>query len=245
MKKIVFLGSKPIGAACLQYLLEMQSRLSSEVIAVSTTNRKEFESLETVEQIAQDHQIRILSSLDEIPECDIIYSVQHHEILKRQHIRKARSWSLNLHLAPLPEYRGCNQFSFAIMDEARSFGVSIHRIDERIDHGALLFEKRFSISPDIWVEDLYQKSVNAGIELFKETLPVILSKDYQGQAIDIQGRRSRIYYRKDIQALKHISVCQDEHTIDKQIRATSMPGFEPPYTLINGEKIYLIREKNL
>ncbi|MBX9448199.1 MAG: hypothetical protein KL787_00100 [Taibaiella sp.] len=116
-------------------------------------------------------RFRILSSLDEIPECDIIYSVQHHEILKTQHIRKARSLALNLHLAPLPEYRGCNQFSFAIMDEARSFGVSIHRIDERIDHGALLFEKRFSISPDIWVEDLYQKSVNAGIELFKETLP--------------------------------------------------------------------------
>lgn len=32
--------------------------------------------------------------------------------------------------------------------------------------------------------------------------------------------------------------------IEKIIRATAMPGFEPPYCFIGGRKFYFIREQN-
>ncbi|MBK8684503.1 MAG: hypothetical protein IPN26_05660 [Bacteroidetes bacterium] len=72
---------------------------------------------------------------------DFLISVQYHQILNERHIQKARTLAINLHMAPLPEYRGCNQFSFAILDQYPEFGTTLHVMDERIDHGDILFEK--------------------------------------------------------------------------------------------------------
>lgn len=243
MKKIVFLGSKPIGAHCLAYLIQQQQEWAYEIVAVRTQARAEFSSDINVEDLARKHHIPILESLDAIPPCDIIYSVQHHEILQAQHIQRAAIIAVNLHLAPLPEYRGCNQFSFAIMDEATEFGVSIHQIDTQIDHGFLLFESRFPIAQDIWVADLYQQTTEAGQALFERTLADIVQGKYTLTDCTQLGRKSSLHFRNEIHALKNIDCASSEAVMDKTLRATSMPGFEMPYTIINGNKYYLINEK--
>lgn len=142
-----------------------------EIIAVRTQLRKEFNGDNDLSQLAMKYNIPLLGSLDDIPECDIIYSVQHHELLKSGHIGMARRIAVNLHLAPLPEYRGCNQFSFAIIDDVKEFGVTLHRIDTRIDHGDLLFERRFPIPENCWVNDLYSLTLEHAAVLFKESFP--------------------------------------------------------------------------
>jgi methionyl-tRNA formyltransferase len=170
----------------------------------------------------------------------MIYSVQHHELLKEQHIQKAGKIAVNLHLAPLPEYRGCNQFSFALMDEAPEFGVTIHEIDTRIDHGAILFQKRFPVPENCWVKTLYDLAVEAALQLFKTTLPALRAGDYQKHPQTEQAgqRPASLHYRSEINRLKQIDLNQGRTEIEKQIRATSMPGFEPPYCLIGGKRIY-------
>ena len=59
-------------------------------------------------------------------------------------------------MAPLPEYKGCNQFSFAIIDEVNEFGTTIHEIEASIDSGPIIAEKRFFINNNLWVKDLYE-----------------------------------------------------------------------------------------
>lgn len=76
--------------------------------------------------------------------CNIV-----EEILNAEHIGHAKNIALNLHMAPLPEYRGCNQFSFAIADNKKEFGTTIHKMDTGIDHGNILFEKRFPIQMNV------------------------------------------------------------------------------------------------
>lgn len=238
--RIVFLGSKPIGYQCLQYLLAQRTQLGIELLAIRTQQRSEFDAAYDLEHLAQEHQLPLLNHLHEIPECDIIYSVQHHELLKPAHIAKAKTIAVNLHLAPLPEYRGCNQFSFAIMDEVKEFGVTIHEIDQRIDHGAILFEQRFPIDPACWVQDLYQQSVDAAYQLFVHSLGDIVSGNYKktSQTELLAQRPAKLHYRSEIQELKHIDINQGAAAIEKRIRATAMPGFEPPYCLVNGQKVY-------
>lgn len=238
--RMVFLGSKPIGHQCLAYILSQREALGIELLAVRTQHRSEFEASSNLEQLAQEYQLPMLDSLNELPECDIIYSVQHHELLRAAHIAKAGTIAVNLHLAPLPEYRGCNQFSFAIMDEVKEFGVTIHEIDQRIDHGALLFEQRFPIPPDCWVADLYEQSTTAAYQLFTATLGAIVSGDYQKMPQEqlLANRPTRLHYRSEIQQLKHIDMSLEAAEIEKRIRATVMQGFEPPYCLVNGQKVY-------
>lgn len=243
-KRIVFLGSKPIGYQCLSLLLEKSAPLGIEVCAVRTRLRKEFGGDHDLAALAAAHHIPLLDHLDELPECDIIYSVQHHELLQQRHIAKAAQIAVNLHLAPLPEYRGCNQFSFALMDEATEFGVSLHEIDTRIDHGALLFERRFSIPEQCWVSELYELTFKAALDLFGESLPDLVAGNYtpRPQAELAQQRPTSLHFRDEIHALKHIDLSLGAEHTGKVIRATAMPGFEPPYTLIAGRKVYFTPE---
>src|SRR5580658_5463212 len=142
-KKLVFLASKPIGYECFAYLISQATVLNTEIAGLLTHARKEFGNAHDLNVLANEHHIPILNSLADLPECDIIYSVQYHELLKKEHIDKAGQVCVNLHMAPLPEYRGANQFSFAIIDDKKEFGTTIHCIDTRIDHGDILFQKRF------------------------------------------------------------------------------------------------------
>ena len=140
MKKVIFLGAKNIGASCFEYLIENKNLLQIEIIGV-LTNKRGGKILE----LAKNNSIKILNSLDDylmLKTVDLAVSVQYHEILKKRHLSIAKFGTFNLHMAPMPEYRGCNQFSFAIINNEQEFGTSIHLMDEGIDSGQLFFEKR-------------------------------------------------------------------------------------------------------
>lgn len=239
-KSILFLGSKPIGYQCLEYLLSVQDNLNVAVTGVLTQVRKEFRGSHDLAALAAAHGIPVIRSLEELPACDIIYSVQYHEILKQQHIDKAVQIAVNLHMAPLPEYRGCNQFSFAIIDGKAEFGATLHQIDTRIDHGDILAEKRFPIPEHCWVDELYRLTAEASLVLFKESLDMLVAGQYIliPQHGLVPDRGTSTHYRKDIAALKQIDLAWPADKIDRHIRATYMPGFEPPYAILGSRKIY-------
>ena len=239
-KSLIFLGAKPIGYQCLEYLLSVREALGITVSGVLTQTRKEFGGDHDLRALATANNIPLLATANEIPPCDILYSVQYHEILKQDHIDKAAQIAVNLHMAPLPEYRGCNQFSFAIIDGREEFGTTIHRMDAGIDHGDILFESRFAIPENCWVDTLYQMTESASLQLFKDSLGKIINGLYSptSQASLIETRGTSIHYRKDIRQLKEIDLSWPVDKIDRHIRASSMPGFEPPYTMIGGKKIF-------
>jgi methionyl-tRNA formyltransferase len=239
-KKVVFLGGKPIGGLCFRYLIEQCGVLPFEIMGLRTQERKEFGETYDLAAVAVKAGIPLLASLDEIPECDIIYSVQHHEILQAVHINRARQIAVNLHMAPLPEYRGCNQFSFAIIDGKAEFGTTVHRMDTRIDHGDILFQKRFPIPENCWVGELYDLTAQASFRLFTQTWASILSGNFTPvpQADWIPQHGASLHLRHEINDLKKIDLNWDAPKIERHIRATSMPGFEPPYCIINHQKVY-------
>ena len=237
MKTIVFLGSKNIGYECLKHLYDNQNNLNFKLIGVLTNNRGK-----KVTQYCKEKSISMINGLNEfldIDYCDIAISVQYHMILKKQHIKKAKEIFVNLHMAPLPEYRGCNQFSFSIINGDKRFGTTIHRLEEGIDSGAIMFDKRFPIPQDCWVEELYQITFDKSVELFKESLPHLVSGNYQlnPQKLFLDKRTTSIHFRKEIEEIKKIDLSWNKDKIERQIRATYMPGFDPPFIIINNEKI--------
>ena len=246
MKKVslLFLGSKPIGYHCLHYLIQQKANLNLEILGILTNDNSTFSQALSLKNLANENQIPIFDSLEEMPEVDFIYSVQYHEILKQKDINKAKVMALNLHMAPLPEFRGCNQFSFAIAENRKEFGTTIHKMDTGIDHGDILFEKRFEIPENCWVDELYNLTFNASIDLFIETIHDILQGNInlipQNDLIDERG--TSMHYRSEIHDLKIIDLSWPKDQIERTIRATYMPGFEPPYAMIGNEKIYFKKE---
>lgn len=238
--KIVFLGAKAIGSYCLQYLIQHQDNLNIEILAIGTKINKALDSNESVYEIASKNKIKIISEVNEIPICDYIISVQYHSILKKEHIAKAGKMAINLHMAPLPEYRGCNAMSFAIWEEKNFFGTTLHILDEGIDSGDILFERRFEIDNEIWVQELYEKTLAESKILFADNIGKIFSGAFIAipQIQLIADRGSSFHLRDEISNLKIIDERWGLDKKKKLVRATYMPGFEAPYAIVEGEKKY-------
>ena len=239
-QSVLFLGSKPIGYHCLNYLIQHQGALNIEIIGLLSNDNAAFDSSLSLKKLAQEHNIPFIAALNEMPVSDFLISVQYHEILKAHDIAKAKTLAINLHMAPLPEYRGCNQFSFAILDDKKEFGTTIHQMDARIDHGDIIAEKRFPIPTNCWVNDLYDLTYKASLTLFQENIANILSNQFSMKPQkDFESERgTSIHYRNEISDIKRIDLSWDKAKVERHIRATYMPGFEPPYTMIGNEKVY-------
>jgi len=61
---------------------------------------------------------------------------------------------LNVHLAPLPRYRGRHPLHWALINGERSFGATIHRMSREIDAGEILWQKMLPISSGMSVQEL-------------------------------------------------------------------------------------------
>ena len=89
-------------------------------------------------------------------------------------IAQARLGIVNLHCAPLPEYRGRDCAARAIHDGARRYGVTLHYVDEGIDTGPIIAELRFGVPGGATVDDLRALARRRGIDLFAAVLPDLL-----------------------------------------------------------------------
>jgi methionyl-tRNA formyltransferase len=242
MNKIAFLGSKEVGYSALNYLIKNAVNLDVELVAVLSNDRKLNSTDKSVIQLAKSHHIPILQTADEliqISEIDFLISVQYHEILNQKHIDCAKKLAINLHMAPLPEYRGCNQFSFAIIDDAKEFGTTLHVLESGIDSGDILFESRFPIAEDETIPTLHQKTTSKSITLFEDTISDILTGNYtaKSQKSFYNIRPHNFHLRSEINDIKIIDLSWDEDKIDRYVRATYFPPFPSPYAVIDGEKV--------
>lgn len=197
-------------------------------------------------ELAEANGLPMIEDLETAPECDLLISVQYHLILKARHLAKAGKEAVNLHLAPLPEYRGCNQFSLAILNEDRTFGVSLHRMDEGADSGDILFESHFPLEPGMWVSDVVERANAKGEAVFEASLPALVAGDHTPvpQSTLVAERGTRLCLRKEIDAMKVIDLDWDAERIARTVRATSMPGFPPPYAVVDGIRLNLIAERD-
>lgn len=238
------MGAKSLGYKCLEHILKNKKELDIDVVAVLTNESHSFDNKLSIQKIAKLNSIQFIPNLKEylnIDDFDILLSVQYYNILKKEHIDKAKQIAINLHMAPLPEYRGCNQFSYAIINKDKEFGTTIHKLEEGIDSGPILFEERFEIPKSCFVKELYDLTVNKSFELFKQNIQNIIHGEYNliEQSSFVGKRKFSIHYRKEIEQLRKIEGSWNLEKIFRYFRAVCMPGFPLPYIENNNCRMYL------
>lgn len=70
------------------------------------------------------------------------FSVLGSHIYTPEEIEATPLGIVNLHLAPLPAYRGFYSFSHAIANGEEEFSVTLHYVDEGIDTGPIIATAR-------------------------------------------------------------------------------------------------------
>lgn len=103
---------------------------------------------------------------------------------------------LNFHPGLLPEYAGLHTHQWAIRNGEREFGVTIHRIERRLDAGAIVGQVRFPIKAEDTGLTLFGRCLGTGAELFSRIIAQII----RGEALlDVPQdlTRRRLYRHRD------------------------------------------------
>jgi methionyl-tRNA formyltransferase len=103
---------------------------------------------------------------------DLLVSILGNEIFKKQLINLAPKGCLNLHTALLPKYRGLMPSFWALRFCEKETGVSVFFVDEGIDSGPIIVQKRILID-DETQEQLIRVTKRMGMEAIAEAVDLI------------------------------------------------------------------------
>jgi methionyl-tRNA formyltransferase len=106
---------------------------------------------------------------------DLILVDSYSMLLPPPLLEAAALGGVNVHGALLPRHRGANPIQWAILNDERSTGVTIHRMTEEIDAGAIVAQREVPIGfGDTW-KAVYDRIAAATETLLAEQLPRLLA----------------------------------------------------------------------
>ena len=234
-------GARWLGVNCLSFLKEISGIEISQVCFPSKNEIAWWKDVIDEDEVGKmGFEITTWSSWRDL-EFDLVFSILHGKIFKKIHLENSRFGVINLHPAPLPEYRGCNSYAHAIMNGDRQYRVSMHYVDEGIDNGPLIGQSTLQIEIDDTGYSLYQKSQISAFALFKRYAPKIIeaAKAESKFPAKAQDESRANYYKRDSIKNKEANLSWDGNKLYNFIRALDFPPFKPAYIVLNGQKIYL------
>ena len=115
--------------------------------------------------INSDEAIRRIQSYQP----DLLVSIGGNQIFGKKLIAAAPRGMLNLHTALLPQYRGLMPTFWVLKNEEQETGVSVFFVDEGIDSGDILVQRRVAIQGQAQAE-LIRTTKRVGMEALVEAI---------------------------------------------------------------------------
>ena len=114
-------------------------------------------------------------------------------LLKKDLLKIPKNGGFNIHAGLLPKYRGCNPIEWAIINGEKKVGVTLHRVDTKIDAGNIIKQKKILIKKvDTW-KAITRQAKKAGEKLLSNLKKYIINNNYNGQP---QNNRQSSYFKR-------------------------------------------------
>ncbi len=167
---------------------------------------------------------------------DVIVVAAFGQILPPDVLALPPHGCLNIHASLLPRWRGASPISAAILAGDAETGVTIMRMEEGLDTGAILTQRAMPIGDDETTGALTAKLASLGAELLIETLPRWLAGEITPIPQDeTQATMTRPLRKED----GRLNWSQPASSLARQIRAVSpWPG---AFTTWNGRQLKVLQ----
>jgi methionyl-tRNA formyltransferase len=154
---------------------------------------------------------------------DLIVSMSFDQIFKNRLINYPRLKSINCHAGKLPFYRGRNVLNWALINDEKNFGITVHYIDEGIDTGDIIAQQLFEINDqDTYATLLERAHIGCSDLLYKAT------KQIQSRQINTISQRDihplGLYCTARIKGDEKLDWNQSSRDIFNFVRALCKPG---------------------
>lgn len=113
-----------------------------------------------------------------------------------------RHGMINLHHGAIPAYRGGPPAFWELHDGAATMGVTVHRVDEKLDHGEVLARGQVPVEPGDDPASLMRRARGIDYALVADAIRAIAAGAITPTEVDLSGSRSRtLPTRRDVRRL--------------------------------------------
>lgn len=113
--------------------------------------------------------------LNEIRErgIDLIISVAAPTIFRQELIDLPPLGCINIHHAPLPRYKGMMPNFWQLYHGEKKVGITIHKINSRIDEGEIILQKEVAVIPGESLDALIKRTKRLGAHCMAEAIEMV------------------------------------------------------------------------
>jgi len=187
---IIFLGSAQFAVPSLEILLKTKHKISC---VVTQPDKKKGRGLHLegtpVKLAASGAGLKIyqpgdINSSEEIEflksfGVDLVIVIAYGQILSKAALSIPRIFCINSHASILPKYRGAAPINWAIIMGEETTGVTIMKLEEKMDAGPVIAYKEMNIANDDTADSLENKLSYLAAELLINSLNLIEEKKFQ------------------------------------------------------------------
>ena len=193
--KLIFAGTPEFSLPPLQALLQSEH----QIVAVYTqpdrpAGRGRQLAPGPVKQLALQHDLTVLqprnfraeedlSRLEQL-HADLMVVVAYGLILPARVLRAPALGCVNIHASLLPRWRGAAPIQRAIAAGDEETGVTIMRMDEGLDTGPMLLNRRCPITAEDTAGTLHERLAQLGAAALMEALPRVADGSLIGEPQD-------------------------------------------------------------
>ena len=155
--------------------------------------------------------------------CNLFVSMSFNQIFGKKIRTLPKFGIINCHAGKLPFYRGRNILNWALINDEKEFGITVHFVDDGIDTGDIILQKVFPIADEDNYETLLDRSYVGCSVILYEAIKKIQSGNFETikqNSIDPIGS----YFSRRLPGDEVIDWNQDSREIFNFVRALTFPG---------------------
>lgn len=181
LQPIVFFGSGPVAARSLELLIE-NFRISDVITKPTPVHHKTPNPVISVaeRQNITTHTVSTKTELDALIKSpgsrsihnDVAVLIDFGIIVSQSIIDYFKLGIINSHFSLLPEWRGADPISYAILSGQRTTGVNLMSLSAGMDTGDILASDKIPITHDDDSSSLTEKLISVSNNLLLKTLPL-------------------------------------------------------------------------
>jgi methionyl-tRNA formyltransferase len=240
METVLLLGMGPTALSALESLA------ASFRVAGLVRNARPLEGEDEVVQRARALDIPVLCDLsiegveraviESQPDCVVVSS--YDRLLPGRVLERGRF--VNVHYAPLPQYRGRANVNWAIINGEPETAITVHVMVPGLDAGNVLYQQQVPIGPDDTVGDLYTRLNDVQRQVLGETVGRYLA-GYEGEP---QDETAASYGCTRVPDDGEIDWASSTTQIHALVRALG-PPYPGAYTFLNARRLKVLRASPL
>ena len=179
--KIVFMGTPEFSLPTLEALIENKFNVVSVYTQPPTKSKRGQKiNVSPIEEFSKKNKINFknpinLNSDEELKifkelSPDIVVVVAYGQIISKNFLNIAKFGFINIHASLLPKWRGAAPIQRAIMNGDKKIGVSIMKIEEKLDSGPVLASKEIELGQNATHGEIEKTLSVMGANLLVENL---------------------------------------------------------------------------